>query len=261
MQNVVYSLNKINFFKSQSYDKDLFIQDYENDLLNLMEYLRSRTFTGILDRLHVETRVQKQLFNGFNEELQPCRTSMDGNCLWNMISICLSGNETFMYILRALTVYTIVKLKKFFVDKIIWEYTCDVYSFMVEEDEINKRYDELIFSARVASEFGCQFHLLALSTLLDRHIFIYTKFTHNKIYESQSLEELKSTFSKDPNVFGKHVNYHPIKNEHLKARKDVSHEDIPLYGFFETDLKHFTALIPKNLTEPIYVPCLKWYAV
>jgi hypothetical protein len=46
----------------------------------------------------------------------PHITKPNGNCLFNMISISLIGNDSFSQLLRALTVYTIIYHKNDFIE-------------------------------------------------------------------------------------------------------------------------------------------------
>jgi hypothetical protein len=46
------------------------------------------------------------------EALTPVHTTGNGDCLWNAISICLCGSESYTYSLRLLTAYGLVRFKE-----------------------------------------------------------------------------------------------------------------------------------------------------
>jgi hypothetical protein len=67
------------------------------------------------DTLNISTVVLKELYPKFLDTLVPFKTTGNGTCMWNMVSICLIGNESLQKILRLLTVLAMLMMQKEFV--------------------------------------------------------------------------------------------------------------------------------------------------
>jgi hypothetical protein len=78
------------------------------------------------------------------EDYLPHITKPNGNCLFNMISISLIGNDSFSQLLRALTVYTIIYQKNDFIEII----KKDILFTNLTEENVNKKFNEILYEAR-----------------------------------------------------------------------------------------------------------------
>ena len=59
--------------------------------------------------MNIDYRVNGLLHPSFACQYAPTKTSADGNCLWHMISICLTGSQESTIYLRCVTVFTILR--------------------------------------------------------------------------------------------------------------------------------------------------------
>ncbi len=112
-------------------------------------------------QMRKDVNVRQCLHPGILQYYEPVATSPDGNCLWNMISICLFGNETAMSTLRQLTANTIQNQHAHF-------------AALVAHNQDNASVEQLIRDAKTRGSWGGEYHLYALSLALNRRIFIYS---------------------------------------------------------------------------------------
>ena len=75
------------------------VNKQENDIFNLETHV-------------VDMSVQEELLPSFTSEYIPMRTTGDGNCMYNTISIALHGTEEYTAHLRAISVYSLLENKK-----------------------------------------------------------------------------------------------------------------------------------------------------
>ena len=69
---------------------------------------------GEVKNSELDFSVANKLVPCFAYDYQPFSTRADGNCLYNMISICLLGNDSLSMILKVLTVNNLFKNKSCF---------------------------------------------------------------------------------------------------------------------------------------------------
>jgi hypothetical protein len=186
------------------------------------------------------------LFPCFSKRFLPCHTTSDGNCLWHMISICLCGDQSLTDILRCFTLFALVKYKDSIVDRI-------------SKKEIDRKreiyYSELLNDSIKDKAWGCGYHLLCLSTVLNMNIFIYGESLKNGTFlldgyntTAGRLEEsFKSSRYQDTTHSGFHMRYEPISNGFFEC--DAVRAN--LYGFYRNF--HYSALFPID-TSIIFVP-------
>ncbi len=62
-----------------------------------------------LNKNDIDNVTLKELHPVFTGFYTPFNTTGNGNCLYNMISISLIGNESLNILIRALTVFTFIK--------------------------------------------------------------------------------------------------------------------------------------------------------
>jgi hypothetical protein len=240
-------------FKATTFDKlltDKFIHDFQINnferinkitlLLNDEAYIYKTE-----DSLKISAVVLQELYTKFSNTLLPFATSGSGNCLWNMVSICLVGNESLQTVLRLLTVLVMLKMKKEFVLLIKNHYLSTETNLAEEYAEIN--FQENLKLALENGAWGNMYHIFALSTVLGRSIYIYSFFKTNgrfRLSKNIGIKKLDEEFKKLRNSnIGHHLRYGPLFNQiYPKLNNSV------LYGFF--DGTHYTALIPKKKLKP-----------
>ena len=96
----------------------------------------------------------------------PAATTADGNCMYRALSRLVCGNERLSVVFRILTAYATAKYRDLMIDALH-------NAFPLQEHEA------LLYSALRMGSWGIDFHLILLSILLDRPIFIYFTFYNN----------------------------------------------------------------------------------
>ena len=230
------SLEKINNFMT-NYDAQ--IREICN---NLNKYRCNKKLANYL----IDKDTLNELHPIFKQHYLPHITKANGNCLFNMISISLIGNESLHGVLRALTVYTMVKNKTEFLSIIQRDINANN-----NDVEIFNKFNSILYEAKT-DKFWCnEYHLLAISTFLNSELYIYGTFfnrTTGSLYQNAStVEDLEHIFNRSIRT-GAHLIYRPL-NCLLS-----DHNSMPLYGFFSSIRKHYTSIIPKSNRPPIFKP-------
>ena len=83
-------------------------------LIRLIDILQAFSFCAELQPDKIDKNASKHFYTSFLKSYQPQVTSGDGNCLWNMVSISLCGNESLQHLLRKLTTFALIILKDSF---------------------------------------------------------------------------------------------------------------------------------------------------
>ena len=221
-----------------------------SDILEVSMFLNKIRFTGALKRYDFDHQIKSHLYPAFAALYQPHFTTGFGNCLWNMVSLSLCGNESLMKSLRFLTVVGMLLLKTDFLKIINQRYE------HFEKDNIEMRtqlkFEKLLRDAFEDGCWGNEFHLLALATVLGRKIFIYSYFTKSGEFlleKNIDVNELLLEFKKKPSKVGHHLQYEPIQNDFFPKLAFDS-----LNGFICTKSAHYTALIPLESSVPVFIP-------
>ena len=87
--------------------------------------------------MNVDSCTASLLHPAILEALTPVCTTGDGNCLWNVISTCLCGSEKYIYTLRLLTAYGLIKFKERMIAQ-LWAQNPD------DSASNNNRWSELL---------------------------------------------------------------------------------------------------------------------
>ena len=186
--------------------------------------------------------VKNELYPKFAEIFIPFVTTANGDCLWNMISLSLIGNESLTRVLRLLTALCMLLMKKSFIKLIKEQYESTHTPHAVNRAFI--KFQEYIRIALTDAEWGSSYHLIALSTVLGKNIYIYSifknknKFQLNKNIGMKNLDKYFKN-QRTGSKIGHHLRYEPLFNNFFpKINVDV------LYGFYDCHAAHYTALIP-----------------
>lgn len=98
---------------------------------------------------NIDNRVQSLLHPCFLQFYKPITTTGNGNCLFNMISICLIGSEILSNFLRSASVHTFLKYKNEFHDIINTDLE---FSNIIDISDrmklVQKKYYKIIHQAR-----------------------------------------------------------------------------------------------------------------
>ena len=113
-----YFLNKLYEINSnEMLDMKLLLStEDEPEVSTLVGTLQNMLFRCNISKEKIDKKTHRQLYTSFSEIYQPHITSSKGNCLWNMISLSLYGNDTLTLLLRKLTFFTLLYLKNDFLE-------------------------------------------------------------------------------------------------------------------------------------------------
>ena len=149
-----------------------YFEEHETELVQLVASLQSmtlhaRTSTCIREDPMITSQVHPAMLQTF----KPITTSMDGNCLWNAVSILLCGSEALSVTLRVVTLYSLVKHQSLFLRYLssgnLW-YDSDAFP------TAESRYVHLLGVASTIDAWGEDCHMQALSLVLNTPLFCYT---------------------------------------------------------------------------------------
>ena len=209
------------------------------DFLNKTSFIKEELPQDLID-----VGVRDDLHPILLKYYQPHKTTGDGNCLYNMISISIIGNESLNQILRALTFFTLCILKESFIQILQTNY--------YTQEKALLEFNNLLFDAKTLKNWGDKYHLLALSTFLSTEIVIYGSFrserTGNLKVQAQTDNILQDKFINDVKI-GNHYLFKPVQNQIFHSSREV-----PLFGHFSMNNKHYTSLISNKLKNPIFKP-------
>jgi hypothetical protein len=110
---------------------------------------------------------------------------------------------------EVLTVYGIHLMEEEIKSKIKQDYG-DEYSF-------DEKYSKIIFSAATMSEWGNEYHILAMSTVLNKDIFIYAPFVKHDDLKRVDITRLSEEYNKFEKLFGFLLEVHADKKQQFRA--------------------------------------------
>lgn len=84
-------------------------------------------------KINTDCRLMNLITTAFLEEYEPIQTPPDGNCLWHSISISLIGSTELTRILRAGTVYVMLKHEQYFKVSINFLYILFLYNQLLSD--------------------------------------------------------------------------------------------------------------------------------
>jgi hypothetical protein len=226
--------------------KELFIKKfYQNNFEIINKVIMFLNNAGYMfdssDLNRISTIIQHELYPNFAAVLIPYETRGNGDCLWNMISLGLVGTDKLARFLRLLTAFCMLLMKENFIRLIKEQYESTKTDNALALATIN--FQEYLRIALDNEQWGNSYHLIALSTALGKHLYIYSffksnnKFLLNKTIGIKALDKHFKGFG--DSKIGHHLRYEPLLNRTFPKLNDNI-----LYGFY--DGRHYTALIPKK---------------
>ena len=102
--------------------------------------------------------------------LKPVQTTGDGNCMYNALSLTLTGTEHYAHLIRLLCAYALVKYK----DTIISAFA-DAFPTHTQSHHV-QMYEAALLEAVQAYVWGTDYQLFPFSLLMNRPIFHYNTF-------------------------------------------------------------------------------------
>ena len=127
-------------------------------------------YANTLPNLQVDRYVQQECHPLFLQTFKPIRTTGDGNCMYNALSLAFCGTEYLSIIIRLLTTYALVKHRTAMIDALSHIY------FNGNHEQHIQALTDTMHKAIHLGVWGTDLHLFSLSLLLNRPIFSYNTF-------------------------------------------------------------------------------------
>jgi hypothetical protein len=102
--------------------------------------------------------------------LKPIRTTGDGNCMYNALSLTLTGTEQFSHLIRLLCAYALVKYKEVMISAL-----ADAFPSNTQASH-EEMYHRALLEALQVGVWGTDSQLFPLSLLMNRPVFHYNTF-------------------------------------------------------------------------------------
>ena len=136
----------------------------------VVQYLNSLPipYANTLPNLQVDRYVQQECHPLFLQTFKPIKTTGDGNCMYNALSLAFCGTEHLSIVIRLLTTYALVKHRTAIIDALSHIY------FDGNHEHVQALTDTM-HKAIHLGVWGTDLHLFSLS-LLNRPIFSYNTF-------------------------------------------------------------------------------------
>ena len=134
--------------------------------LNLLPLPYANAFSNIRQDMCASNQCHPLLL----EILKPVQTTGDGNCMYNALSLSMTGTEHFTHLIRLLCAYALVKYK----DTMISAFSDAFPSNTRTAHE--QMYERSLVEALQIDVWGTDYQLFPLSLLMNRPIFHYNTF-------------------------------------------------------------------------------------
>ena len=203
---------------------------------------------------HYTRRARRQCYPVLLETYKLVPTNGDGSCLYNGLSLTLTGSENSSKLLRVLCAYAFMKHKhrmlQVFTNAYHYQNPVDVYSV-----SLNNAVD--------ITEWGTDHHVFALSLVLNRPIFQYNTFFQqlpNSSVSCMTLQdcvtpaELEQSFSGRLPGTSKHLVYCSSQVASVLLTHGVSHLPHPPLALYHITGEHWIALQLKNASVVCHIP-------
>ena len=186
--------------------------------------LKDKLFISEIANNKIDYSAQSDIHPVINQYYTVHHTSLDHNCLYNMISICLIGNESISKVIRGLTIFGLLTLKSQIIEII-----SNDPSYNQNKATIMNKYKQLLYDTKTNKVWGGAYQLIVLSTVLSRDIIICGSFKNeNNDWNNPNVTtatEMLEIFQRK-NRTGSHLIYKPIKNNIFSPSSSNM-----LYGF------------------------------
>ena len=134
--------------------------------LNSLPFPHVNMFPSILQDTCASNRCHPLLL----QILKPVRTTGDGNCMYNALSLTLTGTEQFSRLIRLLCAYALVKYKDTMMSAFADAFASN------RQASLELMYDRALAEALQVGVWGTDSQFFPLSLLMNRPIFQYNTF-------------------------------------------------------------------------------------
>ena len=182
--------------------------------------------------------------NSFLKEYIPVNTPPDGNCLFHAISIALNGGLNLTRHLKLFASFVMLQNRHKFLSIIQTD-----RAHVRNNSTVEKYFEHILYVARKWTEWGNEYHLLALAIVLQRDIYCYVPFT---------LTELTPCQRNDPKELQSLFDRHKLSN-HLLYRAPTDMRSVnyntkdPVCIFYDAQ-NHYTAIKRQLNNNTLFSP-------
>ena len=145
------------------------------------------------------------------ENQYPIKTTPDGNCLYNAISIILIGDESFYLVLKVCSIFLMLKYDKFF--RNLFKKLKYSRTFIA--------FENLIESSIREDEWGREINIVSLAILVNRTIYSYNKALKKKGKQNRIIYKLN-------NVLGEPIEIGILNKHFFPILKQAKRDDLQL---------------------------------
>ena len=185
---------------------------------------------------------------------KPIWTSPDDNCMYNALSTTVCGSEQLTVLFRLLVAYAVIKYRDVLIDALQ-----DAFPLQPRESHVLK-CNTLIVEAITIGAWGSDYHMFALSFLLDRPVFVYNSFYLSDegvrsltLADTRDVAEFARRFRTfDPGT-RRHVQYCSSVNSALLMSGDVTTLPLLPLAIFHAP-GHWVAMLPLSASVVRYIP-------
>ena len=242
-----------NFFNPtvQEHEIQNCFNTYKPVFQRFLHFVRSVQPAIATESVSIDLHVGSTLHPAMMSEYVPVITTGDGNCLWNSVSISMFGNERMKLTLRFLTVYIMWEYKEYFLEVI--------RNDTIRDGNPNDSFHKQLRIARNDREWGNEFHLLALSIVLQRNIFSYSSFSSENgrwfVSKKSTPQNLANAFRTRRRGTGGQLIFCPPPLLQLH-----SYNQTPICIHFDARRRHYTAVLPQKVNALQFRPYTNLFA-
>ena len=188
--------------------------------------------------------------NSFLKEYIPVKTPPDGNCLFHAISIALNGGLNLTRNLKLFASFVMLQNT----DKFLSIIQTD-QAYVCNNSTVEKYFEHILYVARKWTEWGNEYHLLALGIGLQRDIYCYVPFRLTELtpHQRNDPKELQSLF--DTHKLSNHLLYRAppeMRSVHYNTKDPVC--------IFYNAQNHYTAIKCQLNSSTLFSPFVELLA-
>ena len=191
------------------------------------------------------------------ETLKPVLTTGDGNCMYNALSLTLTGTERFTHLIRLLCAYALVKYRNTMISAL-----ADAFPANTQSGH-EQMYATALHEALHVGVWGTDYHLFPFSLLMNRPIFQFNTFytivddsdvASLTLSDVRDVRELQQTFLSFHPATRCHVLYCTNVHRAMLVSGDINTlPKLPLC-LFNVNNRHWVAMLLLSHAVREYLP-------
>ncbi|CAF1132865.1 unnamed protein product, partial [Brachionus calyciflorus] len=207
---------------------------FYNEFNKLIDSLRNITINDTYNNQDYYEQYKREL--KLDSQFYPIISKPDGNCLYNSLSLLLFKNEEHAFLIKACSIFTLLKFQEFF-RHLIREY-CYTFDF-----------SDFVKNSSRRNEWGTELNILSIAIMLQKTIYCYDKNT----LENVKTRTMYSFLNSDNSCIRIGIcNYHffPILQS-VEKQEYKSKETIFLKKELMSRFHHSIKIGSNSLTRPV----------